>query len=92
MEAVLEWRIVVWRLGAGIGAACGLLALMHDAPAWVACVRGGTACFLIAALGRFGERAIGSSPSAAAVDEEAERLSTSAAAAQARPQPNQRLR
>lgn len=85
MEAILVWRIALWRLAAGVGALCGLVSLMHDAPAWVACMRAGGACFLIAALGRFGERALRSSPAALPVEEDPERLSHPATAALGRP-------
>ncbi|MEZ5979733.1 MAG: hypothetical protein R3F34_16155 [Planctomycetota bacterium] len=71
--AILEWRIVVRRLAAGVGALCGLVSLLYHAPAWVACVRAGGASFLIAALGRLGERAVGSSLLARKVEERTDR-------------------
>jgi hypothetical protein len=77
MDAILEWRILAWRFALGVGALCGLVSLLNDAPGWVACLRAGGACFLIAALARFGERALGSSPDLDPVEEPVEDLSGS---------------
>lgn len=88
MDAILEWRILVWRFALGVGAMCGLLSLLNDAPGWVACVRAGGACFLIAALARFGERALRSSAALAPVEEQAEHLSGSHGVSHAAARPN----
>lgn len=68
-NAIYEWRILIRRTAAGVGALCGLVSLMVDAPPWIACVRGGGACFLIAVLGRQGERVLASSAARAAAEE-----------------------
>jgi len=77
MDAIFEWRILVWRFALGVGALCGLVSLLNHAPGWVACLRAGGACFLIAALARFGERALRSSPDLDPVEEPTEHLSGS---------------
>ncbi|QDU86464.1 hypothetical protein Pla163_36150 [Planctomycetes bacterium Pla163] len=79
-NAIYEWRILVRRTAAGVGALCGLVSLMVDAPAWVACVRGGAACFLIAVLGRQGERVLASSAGRAAAEESDRELPSTATA------------
>lgn len=84
-EAVYEWRILVRRTAAGVGALCGLVSLLYGAPAWVACVRGGAASFLIAVLGRQGERFLTSSDRADLADDRTESPSTSPPAATAAP-------
>jgi len=79
-DAVHEWRILVRRTAAGVGALCGLISLLYGAPAWLACVRGGGASFLIAVLGRQGERFLSSSDRADLVDDGSETPSTASAA------------
>ena len=86
-EAVFAWRILVRRTAAAVGALCGLVSLLYGAPAWVACVRGGGASFLIAVLGRQGERFLSSSDRTDLADDRTETPSTPAHAATAAPAP-----
>jgi hypothetical protein len=79
MDAILEWRILVWRFALGVGALCGLVSLLNDAPGWVACLRAAGACFLIAVLARSGERALSSSVDLPSAEEAPEHLSGSPA-------------
>lgn len=78
--ALHEWRILVRRIATAVGALCGLVSLLFGAPAWVACVRGGATSFLIAVLGRQGERFLTSSDEPHPADDGSETPSTSAPA------------